>query len=94
MEIYRNVIEMENKQTIFIPYMPSGKPCPIVLTSEEAIELLRLEGKTERTLKYYRDIGLLNGIRLGRKIRYRLTDVLEFLHKKAEKTNRSMENKQ
>jgi hypothetical protein len=28
----------------------------------------------------------LTGIRLGRKIRYRLTDVLEFLDKKAEKT--------
>lgn len=77
---------MDDAQTNLIHFMPSGKPAPAVLTAEEAAELLRLEGKNpERTLKYWRDEGELAGFRLGRKVRYRLSDVLEFLAKKAQK---------
>ena len=71
---------------IQIPYLPSGKPCPLVLTAEETAELLRLDGNGLRTLKFYRDEGELRGFRLGRKVRYRLSDVLDFLNKKAQKT--------
>jgi hypothetical protein len=67
-----------------ISFMPDGKPCPVVLTGEETAELLRLDiGDPMRTLKHYRDEGQLIGFRLGRKVRYRLLDVLDFLSKKA-----------
>lgn len=72
---------------IQIPYLPDGKPAPVVLTSEELVCLLRLEGEhPERTLKYYRDEGELCGIRLGRKVRYPLDEVLRFLAQKAAKS--------
>jgi hypothetical protein len=74
---------MVNEQQI--AFMPDGKPAPAVLTGEEVIVFLRLEtGYGLRTLKYWRDEGLLVGFRLGRKVRYRLVDVLDFLNKKAE----------
>jgi hypothetical protein len=75
------VYSMTNEQQI--AFMPSGKPCPVVLTAGEVVELLRLDGNGERTLKYYRDEGELVGFRLGRKVRYRLADVMAFLAKKA-----------
>jgi hypothetical protein len=71
---------------ISIVFLPSGKPAPAVMTSAEVIELLRLDsGSPERTLKYFRDEQELVGFRLGRRVRYRLEDVLSFLAKKAEK---------
>ncbi len=71
---------------IQIPYLPSGKPCPCVLTAQETAEMLRLDnGDPLRTLKYFRDERELVGFRLGRKVRYRLSDVLDFLAKKAQK---------
>jgi hypothetical protein len=67
-----------------IAFLPSGRPAPVVLTSDEVIELLRLEGKSpERTLKFYRDERQLTGIRIGRKVRYRLADIEKFLEQKA-----------
>ncbi len=64
--------------------MPSGKPCPAVLTGDEVIEFLRLDGNNpERTLKFYRDERQLKGVRLGRRLRYRLVDVISFLEQKA-----------
>ena len=49
------------------------------------VSLLRLDAQSgHRTLKYYRDMGELKGIRLGRRVRYRLDDVLAFLAQKAE----------
>ena len=75
---------------IQIPYLPSGKPAPAVLTAEEAVELLRLDnGDPMRTLKYFRDEGQLCGFRLGRKVRYRLEDVQRFLAQKVEKSGHS-----
>jgi hypothetical protein len=62
-----------------IPFLPSGKPAPAVLTAAEVAEFLRLDGKAERTLKYWRDMGLLRGVRLGKTLRYRLCDVEAFL---------------
>jgi len=70
--------------------LPNGKPAPSVLTLKELIELLRIEGKNpERTIKYYRDVGLLRGIKLGRHLRYRLEDVQEFLAQKSWKAKPS-----
>ena len=70
----------------FVLFLPDGRPAPAVLTAEEAVELLRLDnGDPLRTLKFYRDEGLLTGVRIGRKMRYRLCDVENFLARKAEK---------
>ena len=68
-----------------IPFMPDGRPAPLVLTADEVIFLLRLDGNSpERTLKFYRDEGLLKGIRIGRRVRYPLSEVLRFLAQKME----------
>ena len=77
---------MDDAQANLIHFMPNGKPCPTVLTAEETAELLRLDnGDPMRTLKYFRDKQELVGFRLGRRVRYRLEDVLSFLAKKAKK---------
>jgi hypothetical protein len=65
--------------------MPDGRPAPAVLTSAEVIEFLRLNGNGERTLKFYRDEGKIVGIRIGRKVRYPLDEVLKFLAEKVAK---------
>jgi len=63
----------------------------VVLTGEEVAELLRLDGNGQRALKYWRDQGALVGIRIGRKVRYPLDEVLRFL---AEKVAKSRSNGQ
>lgn len=68
-----------------VVFLPDGRPAPAVLTSDETIELLRLSAQTgARTLKYYRDEGQLKGIRIGRKVRYPLSEVMRFLAEKTE----------
>lgn len=63
--------------------MPDGRPAPAVLTADETASLLRLDGKNPlRTLKYFRDEKLLCGIRIGRRVRYTLTEVMRFLAQK------------
>jgi len=75
---------MDIEQTFTVVFLPNGHPAPAVLTADETIELLRLDGNSpERTLKYYRDEGLLIGIRIGRKVRYPLAEVMRFLAQKA-----------
>jgi len=70
-----------------IPFLPDGRPAPAVLTADETIELLRLDGcNPERTLKYYRDEGELCGVRIGRKVRYPLDEVMRFLAQKVAKS--------
>lgn len=68
-----------------IPFLPDGRPCPAVLTADELIGLLRLDGEHPgRCLKYWRDTGQLRGIRLGKTLRYRLCDIQGFLERKAQ----------
>ena len=40
-------------------------------------------------MKYYRDKGLLRGIRIGKKLRYTRQEVLHFLAEQTERTNKS-----
>jgi len=78
---------MNSKQLKFssIPFLPSGRPAPAVLTDQEVIELLRLDPKSgHRTIKFYRDEGLITGIRIGRHVRYPLSEVMRFLAEKTE----------
>lgn len=73
-----------DEQIFSVMFLPDGRPAPAILTSDETISLLRLEGNSpERTLKFYRDEGLLVGIRIGRKVRYPLSEIMRFLAKKA-----------
>ena len=74
-------------------YMPNGNPAPLVLTEQELIILLRLDGESDGpknpkyTLEYYRKQGL-RAIRIGKRLRYYLSDVIDFLDNHSEWTNR------
>ena len=79
-------MDSELKSAIVI-FLPSGRPAPGVMTAEEVAEFLRLDGGDPlRTLKYWRDQGQLTGIRLGRRVRYPLDEVLRFLARKTEES--------
>ena len=85
---------MDNQETPYCQlYMPDGKPVPLVLDDVDLIKLLRLEKhnieNARWTLKYYRDKGLLKGVRLGKRIRYTRDEVLKFLEKQTERTNQN-----
>ncbi len=75
-----------------VVYFPDGRPVPEVLIEQELIELLRLneEGPKDPslTIQYYRDKGLLQGVRIGKRIRYTKQEVLNFLEKQTKWTNR------
>ena len=75
-----------------ISYMPNGCPVPEVMSEEEVISFLRLdsdEANPSLTLKYYRDKGLLKGIRIGKKLRYTRQEVLNFLAEQTERSNKT-----
>jgi hypothetical protein len=73
-------------------YFPTGEPVPEVLTEEETIKFLRLDidgpADPHQTLKYYRDEGLLRGTRISRKYLYQKKELLLFLDKVTNRTNR------
>jgi len=89
----------DNQETIkhslcpYPVYLPDGRPAPLILTEEELLFLLRLDKdsggpKTPAyTLAYYRKQGL-RGIQIGKRMRYYLPDVVEFLDKQSDWTNR------
>lgn len=56
-------------------------PCPELLTEAEAIRYLRLEADNNpsRTLKYYREKGLLRATTVGRHLLYRRVELDRFL---------------
>jgi len=71
------------QQTFSVAFLPDGRPAPAVLTADETVSLLRLDNANPlRTLKFYRDEGLLVGVRIGKKVRYPLTEVMAFLAQK------------
>jgi hypothetical protein len=59
------------------------RPCPEVLTAEEAVLYLRLNmvdvKDPEGTLAYYRRRGLLKGTQIGKAVRYRRVELERFL---------------
>lgn len=72
---------------IAISFFASGKPVPDLLTEEEAITFLRLDGddgpkNPSITLKYYRDKHLLKAVNVGKHNRYLKTELLRFLDAK------------
>lgn len=58
-------------------------PCPELLTEEEAIRYLRLDGidveEPAGTLRYYRKQGMLRATQVGKCIRYRRVELDRFL---------------
>lgn len=68
-----------------IPFMPDGRPAPAVMTGEETAAFLRLDGTGQRALKYWRDKGEITGVRIGRKVRYSLNEVMRFIAQKEAK---------
>ena len=83
-----------NKQTVFVGtvHFPDGRPLPEVVTEEEAVKFLRIDTtgvkNPQITLRYYREQGLLRGTQIGKKLFYTKTELLEFLAKQTEFTNR------
>ena len=76
-----------DSQTFPVVFLPDGRPAPLVLTADETASLLRLEGDhPQRCLKYWRDAGELKGVRLGKRIRYPLFEVLRFLTARTQET--------
>lgn len=71
------------------PVLPDGtggfQPCPELLTEMEAIRYLRLDidgpANPALTLRYYRERGLLNGTRVGRRLRYRREELDRLLER-------------
>ena len=63
--------------------------CPEVLTGEEAIRYLRLGASRNpaRTLKYYREKGLLRATVVGRHLLYRRVELERFLELKTTGNN-------
>ena len=67
--------------------LPDGNggytPCPDLLTEEEAIRYLRLDGinieDPANTLRYYRRKGLLRATQVGKSIRYRRIELERLL---------------
>jgi hypothetical protein len=79
-----------DEQLFSVVFLPDGRPAPALLTADETVSLLRLDnGNPLRTLKFYRDEGLLVGIRVGKKVRYPLTEIMMFLAQKAAKSRSS-----
>jgi hypothetical protein len=75
----------------FTAYLPSGQPAPLVLSEQELISLLRLDGEDgskdpHLTLNYYRSRGL-KSIQLGKHLRFYLPDVIKFLEDQSRLTN-------
>ena len=70
--------------------MPDGRPAPTVMTPGEAIAFLRLDQTGIKdpllSLRYYREKGLLKGVKIGLKLRYRLADLLDFLDRLGEES--------
>lgn len=75
---------------------PNGqfRPCPELLTESEAIQFLRLDvdgpDRPEKTLQYYREQGLLRATRVGKRLRYQRKELLNFLDRLTERTQKSL----
>ena len=72
-------------------FMPDGSPVPELLTAAEAISFLRLDidgpKNPETTLQYYRQEGLLRATKVGKRLRYTKTELLQLLERLTERTN-------
>ena len=75
-------------------YFPDGSVVPDLLTEQQAIHYLLLDGEDgprnpRLTLQHYRDEDILRATRVGKKLRYTRTELLRFLEKMTEKTKKT-----
>lgn len=60
-----------------------AQPCPELLTSEEAVRFLRLDEtgvkNPSETLRYYREQGQIQAVRMGRCVMYRKAELIRFI---------------
>ena len=79
---------MNNDKFINTVFFPNGTPVPEVLTEQVTIHFLRLDvdgpKHPELTLQYYRREGLLKAVKLGKRLRYTKTELLNFLERLSE----------
>ena len=61
--------------------MPDGSPAPTLLTEDEAIRFLRLDGvgNAKTTLRHYRTTAKLNCTTIGRLRLYSAAELLRFI---------------
>ena len=74
----------EVREYLPISYFGDGTPVPELLTEEETVKFLRLDGDggpkdPSMTLKHYRDKKMLRGTRIGRRYRYSRVELLKFI---------------
>ena len=78
-------------RTVFLPGDPP-RPCPEVLTEDEAVRYLRLDlidvKDPAETLRYYRGKGLLRGTQIGKAVRYRRVELDRLLDRLTEENPR------
>ena len=82
----------EISPTFYVLPGPNGPIdlCPELLTPAETIRFLRLDvdGPADplQTLRYYRERGLLRGVKVGRRMRYTRKELLRFIDRLSEMT--------
>ena len=77
------MIDLQHKSTAPL-YMPDGTPAPYVMTAEELIIFLRLDGgksNPHNTLEYYRKRRMLRATRIGKVNFYTQPEVIIFLER-------------
>jgi hypothetical protein len=64
------------------------RPCPDLLTAEEAVVFLRLDKSgvkhPTRSFHGYREQGLIRGVMIGRHLLYERRELLKFIERKRE----------
>ena len=84
------VMKHNNNETCSVStaYMPDGTPAPYVLTSEEAVEFLRINTNgtkhPEATLDHYQREGLLCPVTIGKYRKYPLPELIRFISRLSE----------
>lgn len=72
-------------------FMPDGTPAPYVLTPEQAVKFLQLDGQVknpENSLKYYREEHLLKATYIGRRCLYSLKELCDFVDRQTKENRR------
>lgn len=73
-------------------FFSGGTPVPDLLTESEAIQFLRLDidgpDDPSRTLKHYRDKGLLHPTKIGKKLTYSKRELLNFIDEMTTRTKK------
>jgi len=90
------VVDGNNYVFAISSVLPDGQggfmPCPELLTEEEAVRYLRLDGinveDPASSLRYYRKKGLLRATQVGKSLRYRRIELERLLDKLTENNPR------